>query len=148
MNHLEVEGAAAERQRLEKWYLVDLQGYGYSKLYQSTWSRWEQMIEYYMLKRENLVKVFVLIDSRHPPQKNDLEFLQKLDKWEVPFALAFTKSDKEKPGVVKRNVEAFSEELKKTWQFLPQYFVTSAEKKIGRDEVLSLIQKHNNDLKA
>jgi GTP-binding protein len=148
INHFEVESSAAARQPVEKWYLVDLPGYGYAKLSQSTRRRWEQMIENYLRKRENLVKVFVLIDSRHPPQKNDLEFLQKLDKWEVPFAIAFTKSDKEKPGVVKRNVQAFSDELKKTWQFLPQYFVTSAEKKIGRDEVLSLIQKHNNDLKA
>lgn len=148
INHFEVESSAAAKSPTEKWYLVDLPGYGYAKLSQSTRRRWEQMIENYLRKRENLVNVFVLIDSRHPPQKIDLEFISRLDKWEVSFTIAFTKSDKEKPGVVQRNVQAFFDELRKTWQFLPQYFVTSAEKKIGRDEVLDLIQKHNDSLKA
>ena len=148
INHFEVESSATAKAPTEKWFLVDLPGYGYAKLSQSTRRRWEQMIENYLRKRENLVSVFVLVDSRHPPQKIDLEFLGKLDKWQVPFAVAFTKSDKEKPGVVQRNVQASFDELKKTWQFLPQYFVTSAEKKLGRDEVLSFIQKHNDQLKA
>jgi GTP-binding protein len=148
INHFEVESSASAKAPTEKWYLVDLPGYGYAKLSQSTRRRWEQMIENYLRKRENLIKVFVLVDSRHSPQKIDLEFIGKLDKWQVPFAIAFTKSDKEKPGVVQRNVQAFFEELNKTWQFLPQYFITSAEKKSGRDEVLSLIQKSNDDLKA
>ncbi len=148
INHFEIESAAASRSPIEKWYLVDLPGYGYAKLSQSTRRRWEQMIENYLRKRENLVSVLVLIDSRHPPQKIDLEFVNNLDKWKVPFAIAFTKSDKEKPGVVKRNVEAFFVEMKKTWQFLPQYFVTSAEKKEGREEVLTFIQKANDKLKA
>lgn len=148
INHFEVESSAAAKAPTERWYLVDLPGYGYAKLSQSTRRRWEQMIDNYLRKRENLVKVFVLIDSRHPPQKIDLEFVNMLDKWQVPFAIAFTKSDKEKPGVVQRNVQAFFDELKKTWQFLPQHFVTSAEKKIGREEVLSFIQKCNDGLKA
>lgn len=146
INHFEVESSVAAKSPTQKWYLVDLPGYGYAKLSQTTRRRWEQMIENYLRKRENLVQVFVLIDSRHPPQKIDLEFLGRLDKWQVPFALAFTKSDKEKPDVVQRNVKAFFEELKKTWQFLPQYFVTSAEKKLGREEILSFIQKRNENL--
>jgi GTP-binding protein len=148
INHFEVESSASAKSPTEKWFLVDLPGYGYAKLSQSTRRRWEQMIENYLRKRDNLVNVFVLVDSRHSPQKNDLEFVGKLDKWQVPFAICFTKSDKEKPGVVKRNVEAFFTELKKTWQFLPQYFVTSAEKKLSREEVLSFIQKCNDKLKA
>lgn len=148
INHFEVESSAAAKAPIEKWYLVDLPGYGYAKLSQSTRRRWEQMIENYLRKRENLTNVFVLIDSRHGPQKNDLEFVNNLDKWQVPFAIIFTKSDKEKPGVVQRNVQAFFEELKKTWQFLPQYFVSSAEKKVGREEVLNFIQKCNEGLKA
>jgi len=147
INHFEVESTAAAKSPTEKWYLVDLPGYGYAKLAQSTRRRWEQMIENYLRKRENLVNVFVLVDARHSPQKIDLEFLGKLDKWEVPFVVVFTKSDKEKPGVVQRNVQAFFDELKKTWQFLPQGFVTSAEKKNGREEVLECIQKFNNQLK-
>jgi GTP-binding protein len=148
INHFEVESSAASRAPVEKWYLVDLPGYGYAKLSQTTRRRWEQMIDNYLRKRENLVNVFVLIDSRHPPQKIDLEFVHMLDKWQVPFVIAFTKSDKEKPGVVQRNVKAFFDELKKTWQFLPQYFVTSAEKKTGREEMLDFIQKSNEGLKA
>jgi GTP-binding protein len=148
INHFEVESSAAVRSPTEKWFLVDLPGYGYAKLSQSTRRRWEQMIENYLRKRENLVNVFVLVDSRHPPQKIDLEFIGKLDKWQIPFAIAFTKSDKEKPGVVQRNIKAFFDELKKTWQFLPQCFLTSAEKKIGREEILNFIQKCNNSLKA
>jgi GTP-binding protein len=148
INHFEVESSASAKSPKEKWFLVDLPGYGYAKLSQSTRRRWEQMIENYLRKRDNLVHVFVLIDSRHPPQKIDLEFISNLDKWQVPFALAFTKSDKEKPGVVKRNIQAFFDELKKTWQFLPQYFITSAEKKVGGEEILSFIQKCNDALKA
>jgi GTP-binding protein len=148
INHFEVESSAAVRSPTEKWFLVDLPGYGYAKLSQSTRRRWEQMIENYLRRRENLVNVFVLVDSRHPPQKIDLEFIGKLDKWQIPFAIAFTKSDKEKPGVVQRNIKAFFDELKKTWQFLPQYFMTSAEKKTVREEILNFIQKCNNGLKA
>jgi GTP-binding protein len=107
--------------------------------------RWEQMIEHYLRKRENLVNVFVLIDSRHSPQKNDLEFLTNLARWQVPFTLAFTKSDKEKPAVVERNVKAFLDAMRETWQFLPQSFVTSAEKNKGREEILAFIENCNNE---
>jgi GTP-binding protein len=88
-----------------------------------------------------------LIDSRHGPQKNDLEFVNQLDSWQVPFSLVFTKSDKEKPGVVARNVQAFLDKLRETWQFLPRHFVTSAEKKEGREELLQFLQLMNNQVK-
>jgi GTP-binding protein len=101
------------------------------------------MIEGYFKKRENLVQVFVLIDSRHGPQKNDLEFISQLDSWGIVFTLVFTKIDKEKPGVVKRNVEAFFNVLKESWQFLPRHFVTSAELKTGRPEMLAFIDTCN-----
>ncbi|HEX6915108.1 MAG TPA: ribosome biogenesis GTP-binding protein YihA/YsxC [Chitinophagaceae bacterium] len=147
INHFEVESSSGSKGPADSWYLVDLPGYGYAKLSQSTRRRWEQMIENYLRKRGNLVNVFVLIDSRHPPQKIDLEFAGKLDRWQVPFSIVFTKSDKEKPAVVQRNVQAFFDELKKSWQFLPQYFVTSAEKKLGRDELLNFIEKQNESLR-
>ena len=123
----------------DKWYIVDLPGYGYAKRSKNDRNRWEQMIEHYFKKRANLVNVFVLIDARHAPQKNDLEFVNQLGRWEVPFTLVFTKADKEKPGVVKRNEQLFLDKMRETWQFLPQSFVTSAEKKTGREEILQFI---------
>ena len=101
------------------------------------------MIENYLRKRENLTLVFVLIDARHTPQKLDLDFLNQLDTWQIPFALVFTKADKEKPAVVERNVKAFADKLRESWQFLPRHFVTSAEKKQGREEILKFIEEHN-----
>jgi GTP-binding protein len=147
INHFEIESSATEKSPKEKWYLVDLPGYGYAKRSQSDRRRWEQMIEGYLRKRENLVNVFVLIDARHSPQKIDIEFLTQLAKWEVPFTLAFTKSDKEKPGVVVRNVKEFLDKMRETWQFLPQSFVSSAEKNTGREEILQFIQENNEQNK-
>ena len=126
-----------------EWYLVDLPGYGFAKVSQRSRNRWEQMIEHYMRKRENLTTVFVLLDARHSPQKIDLDFINKLDKWEVPIVLVFTKADKETQAVVAKNVKNFLEALKKTWQFLPQHFVTSANKGLGRDKLLALIEEKN-----
>lgn len=132
INHFEIN---------EKWYLVDLPGYGYAKVAQNNRRRWEQMIENYLRKRENLVNIFVLVDSRHKPQKIDLEFVNQLGKWEIPFTIVFTKADKEKPTVVQRNVTAFLDAMREEWEFLPQSFVTSAEKGVGREEVLSYINQ-------
>jgi GTP-binding protein len=147
INHFEVESTAEAKTPKEKWFIVDLPGYGYAKRSQSDRRRWEQMIDGYLRKRENLVQVFVLIDSRHPPQNNDLEFLSQLDKWGVPFSLVFTKSDKEKPAVVERNVKAFAARLSETWQFLPRFFLTSAEKGLGREELLTFIREQNKQAK-
>jgi GTP-binding protein len=128
------------------WYLVDLPGYGFAKVSQSQRRQWEQMIENYLRKRENLVNVFVLIDSRHSPQKLDLEFINQLGKWEVPFCLAFTKADKETQRQVAKNVKDFLDAMRETWQFLPRNFVTSAEKKMGRDKMLQFIEECNNEV--
>lgn len=125
----------------KKWYLVDLPGYGYAKRAQRDRRRWQQMIEEYIRKRENLVSLFVLIDSRHEPQKVDLEFINDLGKWEVPFVIVFTKSDKNKPGATRRHVEEFQAAMKENWEALPQHFVTSALNKDGRDELLDYIKK-------
>jgi len=143
INHFVIESSASDKGPRSKWYIVDLPGYGYAKRSQTDRRRWEQMIEGYFRKRENLTQIFVLIDSRHGPQKNDLEFISQLDKWGVQFSLVFTKTDKEKPGVVKRNIEAFFDTLRISWQFLPRHFVTSAEKKLGREELLAFIELCN-----
>ncbi len=126
------------------WYIVDLPGYGFAKVSQRSRRRWEQMIENYLRKRENLTMVFILIDSRHSPQKIDLEFMEQLKKWEVPFSIIFTKTDKESQSVVSKNIKDFFIAMKKTWQFLPQYFSSSAVKKSGRDKILTLIEEMNN----
>ncbi|AYD48821.1 ribosome biogenesis GTP-binding protein YihA/YsxC [Arachidicoccus soli] len=143
INHFLIESTRKEKAKKEYWNLVDLPGYGYAKVAQKERKTWGKMIEDYIRKRENLVNLFVLIDSRHKPQSIDLDFVQSLGDWEIPFTLIFTKSDKEKPGVVKRNVETFTELLRAHWQFLPQIIVTSATKKLGRDEMLELIQECN-----
>jgi len=129
------------------WYIVDLPGYGYAKISQTQRKQWEKMIEDYLRKRENLINVFVLIDSRHKPQPNDLEFVNKLGSWQVPFALVFTKADKEKPKVVERNVNAFMGALKATWEILPKYFITSASKKEGKEELLKFIDDCNKSVR-
>lgn len=146
INHFEVESSSGDKGPKSRWFLVDLPGYGYAKRSQTERKKWEEMINGYLRKRENLVQVFVLIDSRHAPQKIDLEFVNQLDHWKVDFSLVFTKSDKEKPGVVARNVQAFLDKLKETWQFLPRHFVTSSEKKLGRDEILRFIDDCNREI--
>jgi GTP-binding protein len=140
INHFEVL-SSLEDDSLAKWYLVDLPGYGFAKVSISSRRRWEQMIENYLRKRENLSLVFVLIDARHSPQKVDISFLENLKKWSVPFALVFTKSDKENQSTVSKNVKAFLAEMRKTWQFLPRHFVTSAVKKTGKNNVLQYIEE-------
>ena len=138
----EKEGSHKKEQGL-RWYLVDLPGYGYAKVSLNSRRRWEQMIENYLRKRENLINVFVLIDSRHSPQKVDLDFITQLGKWEIPFCLVFTKADKETQKEVSKNVKDFLNAMRKTWQFLPQHFVTSAVKKLGREKLLKFIEDCN-----
>jgi len=127
----------------KKWYIVDLPGYGYAKVSQRSRRRWEQMIEGYLRKRKNLVCVFVLIDSRHEPQKIDYDFLNNIGKWEVPFALVFTKADKNKPGATERNVQKFLDGMKEFWEELPPWFVSSALTREARKELLSYISGLN-----
>jgi GTP-binding protein len=101
------------------------------------------MIESYIRKRQNLVCLFVLIDSRHEPQAIDLEFINKLGEWQTPFVLVFTKADKNKPGAAARNVESFLKALAESWEEPPRYFLTSATKRTGREEILSYIKGLN-----
>ena len=128
-----------------EWYIVDLPGYGFAKVSQSQRKKWEKMIEDYLRKRETLMTVFILIDSRHSPQKLDLEFVNKLGEWQIPFCLVFTKADKENQRTVSKNVKDFLEKMRVTWQFLPQHFVTSTVKKMGRDKILQMIGEMNKE---
>jgi GTP-binding protein len=132
-------------QQVNKWFLVDLPGYGFAKVSISSRRKWEQMIENYLRKRENLTMVFVLIDARHSPQKIDIDFINQLDKWEIPLSIIFTKADKEKQTIVAKNVKLFLNKLRETWQFLPQHFVSSATKKLGKDKILTLIEELNEE---
>jgi GTP-binding protein len=125
------------------WYLVDLPGYGFAKRSQSMRKEWSKMIENYIRKRENLVFLFVLIDSRHEPQEIDLEFVNQLGEWQVPFALAFTKSDKSTQREVAANVRRFLDALLENWEEAPPHFLTSAEKRTGVRNILTFINKLN-----
>ncbi len=131
----------------KQWYIVDLPGYGFAKVSLSQRKKWEVMIEDYLRKRENLVTVFLLIDSRHSPQKSDLEFANRLREWGVPFILVFTKADKESQRVVSQNTKGFLDKMRESWQFLPQHIVTSVLKKMGRDKILGLIGEMNAEFK-
>ena len=130
------------------WYLVDLPGYGFAKVSQSQRRSWEQMIENYLRKRENLVNIFVLIDSRHTPQKLDIDFVNQLGEWQIPFALVFTKADKSTQAETSRNIKSFLNKLRETWEFLPAHFVSSTVKKMGRDAILAFIDEHNAQYKT
>jgi GTP-binding protein len=132
----------------DEWYLVDLPGYGFAKVSQSQRKKWEKMIEDYLRKRPNLVMVFVLIDSRHSPQQIDLGFVNTLGKWQIPFCLVFTKADKENQRTVSKNVKDFLDRMRESWQFLPQHFVTSTIKKMGRDKILGRIEAGNKEFEA
>ncbi|MEC5158728.1 ribosome biogenesis GTP-binding protein YihA/YsxC [Chryseobacterium sp. MP_3.2] len=131
----------------ENWYLTDLPGYGYARVSKSLRKEFEKLITNYILNRKNLVNLFVLIDARHSPQKIDLEFIGWCGENGVPFSLAFTKSDKLKPNVLKENVEKYKAVLLETWESLPEIYVTSAEKKVGGEEILKFISVTNQFLK-
>jgi GTP-binding protein len=134
INHFDVESSDKMQ-----WYLVDLPGYGYAKRSQSQRKTWQKMIEEYIKKRENLVNLFVLIDSRHEPQKNDLQFINQLGTWQISFALIFTKADKSTQKETANNVNRFLKELSATWEELPPHFVTSAIKRTGTKQILTFI---------
>ena len=130
-----------------EWYLVDLPGYGFAKRSKSEVAKLDQMVRGYILSREQLVNVFVLIDIRLEPQKIDLEFMEWLGVSSVPFSIVFTKSDKLSASKVRQNVDAYVQRMLETWEEMPPYFVTSAEKGEGRDDVLGYIEKVNQSLK-
>ena len=131
----------------DEWYLVDLPGYGFAKRSKKELQKLEQMISGYILQREQLVNVFLLVDVRLEAQKIDLEFIQWLGDSSVPFAIVFTKADKLSATKVNQNVEAYKKVLSETWEELPPIFITSSDKKQGRDEVLDYIEEINQSLK-
>ncbi|MBC6490771.1 ribosome biogenesis GTP-binding protein YihA/YsxC [Flavihumibacter stibioxidans] len=144
INHFEITSTSKEGMKdFSQWYLVDLPGYGFAKVSLNQRRQWEKMIENYLRKRENLVMVFVLIDSRHEPQELDLEFVNQLGEWEIPFTMVFTKSDKENQRTVAKNIRSFLDAMRETWQFLPAHVVTSAIKQTGRDKILNIISELN-----
>lgn len=143
INHYTIESTTKNQKTKTNWFLVDLPGYGYAKRSQQQRRQWSNMIENYLRKRENLLNIFVLIDARHEPQKIDLEFVDDLGEWQLPFTIVFTKADKEKPGAVERNIKSFFEKMKETWQFLPRYFITSAISKQGKEDMLDFIDDCN-----
>lgn len=124
----------------EEWYLVDLPGYGYAKTSMENRKKWRKMIEGYLLKRVNLLTVFVLVDSRLEPQKIDLEFINFLGENQVPITLIFTKTDKQSAKKTEESLERFKESLSEYWEELPEIILTSSEKRVGRDEVLETIE--------
>ena len=131
-----------------EWYLVDLPGYGFAKRSKVVQKKLDQMISSYILQRQQLVNTFVLIDIRHDPMKIDTDFINWLGESGIPFAIIFTKADKLGTVKAKQNAAAWMNALKEQWEELPPYFITSSEKKTGRDEVLDYIESINNSLKA
>jgi GTP-binding protein len=122
-------------------YFVDLPGYGYAKRGQQQRDELQRMISGYILRREQMLNLFLLIDSRHEPQRIDLEFIEWLGENGIPFSIVFTKADKLSKGKLVANVKHYLSELSKQWEELPPYFITSSETRQGRDEVLDYIEK-------
>lgn len=131
----------------KKWYLVDLPGYGYAQASKSSKAAWDKMIKNYLEKRKNLLTVFILIDIRLDPQPIDIRFITWVGEKQIPLCIVFTKADKLSRQQVIFSVEQFKRELKKNWAELPVMFVSSAEKKTGRDEILGYIEQTNIEYK-
>jgi GTP-binding protein len=129
----------------ESWYLVDLPGYGYAKVPVKLREKWVRATEEYILKRENLVSLFVLLDTRHKPQRSDLEFMEFLGLNNIPFARVFTKSDKLSLISLEESVNKYNTEMLKNWDSLPVSFITSAVKGNGRNEILDYIEESINN---
>ncbi len=132
----------------KQWHLVDLPGYGYAQRGKKMMEKIQKLIEYYVLEREEMTCLFVLVDSRLKPQKIDLEFMEWLGENGVPFGIIFTKADKQTVNKTKQNVEFYLNTLREQWEELPPYFVSSSEKGTGRDEILDYIDSINKSLKA
>lgn len=129
----------------EAWYLVDLPGYGYAKIGKQERKKWEKFVRKYILMRENLFCLFVLIDSRHEPQKVDLEFMEWLGMSQVPFAMVFTKTDKLKSEELEQNIKNYEAKMLETWEFMPPYFTSSVSTGEGKKEILNYIQDINSE---
>lgn len=131
-----------------EWFLVDLPGYGYAKRGKREMEKLSNLIQHYVLEREQLTCLFVLIDSRHEPQRIDMEFIEWLGENGVPFGIIFTKADKPKRGELQNNVKRFLNRLSESWEELPPYFVTSSQSGKGREEVLGYVQEVMQMLQA
>ena len=131
----------------KEWYLVDLPGYGYAQRGKKMMEKIQKLIEYYGLERKQMTCLFVLIDSRLEPQRIDLEFIEWLGENGIPFALIFTKADKQSVGKTKASVNRFLNTLKEQWEELPPHFISSSENKTGRQEILNYIEQVNRSLK-
>lgn len=130
----------------DNWFLVDLPGYGWAKVSKESRDKWQKMIKAYLEQRKNLACVFLLIDSRHEPQKSDLDFIQMLGSMGVPFVLVFTKTDKQSLFKTQEALTVYKNKLSETWEELPRIFITSSEEKKGRDEILDFIESVNVEL--
>jgi GTP-binding protein len=125
------------------WYLVDLPGYGYAKISKAKRQQWKTMIENYLAKRWNLQVAFALIDANIPPQKIDIDFINRLGEMRVPYVLVYTKTDKSKPDEINANIAAFREKLLEYWETLPREFITSSNQSTGREAILDFILEVN-----
>jgi GTP-binding protein len=143
INHFNIESKSGDKSPLLNWFLVDLPGYGFAKVAASKRKQWEKMIEGYLRTRENLINIFVLVDARHEPQQIDLDFVNQLGEWQIPFSIVFTKADKETQKVVSAHVKAFTTAMQQYWEVLPPFFVTSAEKFTGKTALLKFIDELN-----
>jgi GTP-binding protein len=131
----------------DEWYLVDLPGYGYARRGKENRDKLRIIIEDYILERTAMTSLFVLVDSRHKPQKIDLEFMEWLGENGIPFSIVFTKGDKQGTGKLKMNVDTYKTEMLKSWENLPPIFVTSSEVGMGKDEILEYIESVNKMVK-
>ncbi|MEQ8904761.1 ribosome biogenesis GTP-binding protein YihA/YsxC [Ekhidna sp.] len=131
----------------DNWYLVDLPGYGWAQTSKVNKAAWKKMIHTYLEERQNLACVFVLVDSRHEPQKIDLEFMEWLGTEGIPFSIVFTKADKLGKTQIQSNVATYKKVMKKTWEELPPTFVTSATGRVGGEEILDFIERINESIK-
>ncbi|WP_053404017.1 ribosome biogenesis GTP-binding protein YihA/YsxC [Persicobacter sp. CCB-QB2] len=132
INHFEINN---------NWYLVDLPGYGYAKVSKTSRSKWGKMIEEYLKKRENLLCTFVLVDSRHEPQKVDMEFMNWMGENSIPFVIIFTKSDKQSHTKLQSNIAKYRKIMRKNWEELPTMIATSSDDGRGREDVLDFIEE-------
>ena len=132
----------------DSWYIVDLPGYGYARRGMKGQEQIRTIIEDYILEREQMTNLFLLIDSRLEPQKIDMEFMEWLGENGIPFSIIFTKADKLKGGRLKMNINAYIRELRKQWEELPPYFVSSSEDRMGRTEILDYIESINKEVNS
>jgi GTP-binding protein len=136
INHFLINGS---------WYLVDLPGYGFARVPVKMREKWVKSVEEYILKRQNLVCLFVLLDSRHKPQKSDMSFMESLGRNEIPFARVFTKSDKLSAIALEKSIHSYDSEMLKIWESLPVTFISSTKNKTGTEEILGFIEETINN---